>query len=106
MVVARILNSALFSRADMLIEEEKKYFEKSVKQYKFFSKLCLVPMSIPVAVLIYCYSNFHNKDSNELMPTLIIGLVLFVATYVAYMSFRIKADILEEIAIKTGFEGK
>ena len=38
------------------------------------------------------------------MPTLIIGLVFFVATYVGYMSFRIKADILEEIATKPEFD--
>ncbi len=84
--------------------EEKKYFEQCVKQYRFLSKVILVPLSIPVAMLIYCSANFHNKDANELMPMLIVGLVLFVAGYVGYMSFRIKADILEEIATKPGFD--
>jgi hypothetical protein len=88
----------------MLTEEEKEYFEQCVKQYRFFGKICLVFISIPVALLIYCFANFHNKDANELMPTLIMGLVLFVATYVGYMSSRIKADILEEIATKPGFD--
>jgi hypothetical protein len=90
----------------MLTEEEKKYFVKIVKQYKLFSKLCLIPMSIPVAILIYCYINLHEKDVNELMPMLMTGSFFFVVTYVGYMSFNIKADIINEIALKPGFEEK
>lgn len=88
----------------MLTEEEKEYFSKSVKQYRFLAKLTLLPMLIPVAMLTYCSFNFWNKDANQLMPTLIMGLVFFVATYVGFMSFQIKADILEEIATKPGFD--
>jgi hypothetical protein len=88
----------------MPTEQEKKYFEKMIKQYRFLSKLCLVPMSIPAAVLIYCLINRHSKDINELMPTLIMGLVLFVATYVGYMSLKSKADIINEIIMRPGFD--
>lgn len=88
----------------MLTAEEQEYFKKSIKQYRFLSKVILAPLSIPVAILIYCAANFHNKDANELMPTLIVGLVLFVAGYVGYMSFRIKGDILEELLTKPGFD--
>jgi amino acid permease len=92
-----------FRRTDML-EEEKSYFNKSVKQYRFLSKICLVFMFIPVAILIYCYANPQNKDANKLIPTLITGLIFFVAIYVGYMSLQTKADILEEIATKPGFD--
>lgn len=87
----------------MLTEEEKEYFKKSVKEYRFLSKVVLPLFLIPVGVLIYCFTNFHSKDANELMPMLITGLVLFVGAYVGYMSLHIKADIFEEIATKPGF---
>lgn len=88
----------------MLTENEKKYFEKSVKEYRFLSKVILAPLSIPVAMLIYCYANPYEKDANELMSTLIMGVVLSVAGYVGYMSLRIKGDVFEEIVKKPGFD--
>ena len=88
----------------MLTEEEKKYFEKSVKEYRFLSKVILAPLSIPVAMLIYCCANPYEKDADALIPMLITGLVLFVAGYVGYMSLRIKGDIFEEIVKKPGFD--
>ncbi|NLW82844.1 MAG: hypothetical protein GXY41_00320 [Phycisphaerae bacterium] len=80
----------------MLSEENKGYFEKSIKQYYFLSKVALIPMLIPIGILIYCSERILDEKPFSL-NTLIMGIVLFVATYVGYMSLRIKADILKDI---------
>lgn len=80
----------------MLNDKQKEYFKKSVKQYRFLAKLCLIPMLIPIAVIIYCILAIDN-ESGFSMNTLIMGIIFFVATYVGFMSFNIKADILKDI---------
>lgn len=86
-----------------MLKKKKEYFNKSAKQYRFLSKLCFIPMLIPVGSLIY----IAIKDEVRML-SLIIDIVLFVAIYVGYMSLRIKADILDEIsaAISSDDDGK
>ena len=80
----------------MLTEKQKAHFEKSIKQYRFLGKLCIIPMLIPIAILIYCVLRIDNGGDFSL-NILIMGIVFFVVTWVGYMSFNIKADILKDI---------
>ena len=80
----------------MLTDKRREYYEKSIKQYKMFSKFSIIIMLMPIGVLIYCIERNTSKAPFSL-NTLITGMFFFVVTWVAYMSFNIKADILQDI---------
>lgn len=84
----------------MLTEDEKEYYEKRIKQYRYLRKLALYFIFIPVGIFIYRIKTIEEGD----LSLIIFGMVIFVAVYTGLMSFQTKADILNDIVNKSGFE--
>ena len=84
----------------MLTEDEKKYYEKRIKEYKFLRKTFLYSIFIPVGIFIYCIKTIEEGD----LSLIIFGIVIFVVAYVGLISFQTKADILNDILNKTEFK--
>ena len=85
----------------MLSEEEKDYFHGLIKAYRLFGKVTLSFLIFPVLSLIY-FCVYKEPTSNDVF-SIIISLILFMATYSGGMSFYYKADIFNDIVNKPGF---
>jgi hypothetical protein len=89
----------------MLTEKEQAYCVKLIQRYRFLAKLTLIPMSFPVAGLLYqCLRN--DTAATVRLETLVWEIILFVVAWTGFMSFHIKADVLNDIANGPRLEGE
>jgi hypothetical protein len=86
----------------MLTADEKEYYKKIIKQYKFISKAALIFTIIPVGALLYFIKTY--KGGWESLISLGFSIALTLVSYERYLSFKMHAGILNVIANKPGFE--
>lgn len=87
----------------MLTEEEKEYYQKTIKAYKSLSKISWSYLVIPGLILLY-YCVIKKPLDN--IGTIIFWTAICVLSYTRAVFFDFKADILNDIVNKPGFGEK